>query len=315
MKTTSGGYPPPFSLSWLGPRYWPTWIGLGLFRLLALTPGGLRRSLGALLGALVYRYNRKRRRFVEINLAWCFPALEASERARLARRYFRVFAQTGLDYALLWWAGRRRLEQLIAVEGEEEIRARLAEGRRVILFTGHSVALDFGALAASLRFPIVGPMKEARNPLINWFIARGRTRFDCRTYPREDGIRPVVRDVRAGRVMYYLPDEDLGKTQKCVFAPFFGVPTATLTTLARLARTCEADVLPCMTYYDPDSGRYTLRVFPPMPDFPAFDQQHDASLMNAELERMIRLAPEQYMWSMRLFQTRPAGERNPYRRR
>lgn len=306
-------YPPPFERIWLSPRFWPLWLGFGLLRLVTALPGAWRRALGTLAGYLAWFYNRKRRRFVDLNLAWCFPELDAAAQQALARRFFHVFARTALDYALLWWGGAERLRALVAVEGEDEVARRLAAGRRVILFTGHSVALDFGATAASLRWPIVGPMKQARNPLVNWVIARGRTRFDCHTYPREMGIRPVVRDVRAGRVMYYLPDEDLGQTQKCVFAPFFGVPTATLTALARLARACDADVLPCMTYYDLATGRYRLRISPALEGFPTFDEERDAAIMNAQLERLIRFAPEQYLWSMRLFQTRPAGAANPYR--
>ena len=49
-----------------------------------------------------------------------------------------------------------------------------------------------------------------------------------------------------------------------------------------------------------------------MESFPGDDEQLDAARMNEELEKLIMQAPEQYMWSLRLFQTRPNGEPNPY---
>ena len=40
----------------------------------------------------------------------------------------------------------------------------------------------------------------------------------------------------------------------------------------------------------------------------------DASRLNALFERMIRAAPEQYLWSYKRFKVRPPGEVNLYRR-
>jgi lauroyl/myristoyl acyltransferase len=91
------------------------------------------------------------------------------------------------------------------------------------------------------------------------------------------------------------------------------VKTATITALPRLCRMSGARVLPFTTIYDPESGCYTARIFPPLEAFPGEDEVEDAARMNRELEKLIRLAPSQYMWSMRIFQTRPGGALPPYR--
>ncbi len=311
VEKSPSAYPGPFRRAFLLPRYWPTWVALGLLWLLTQLPGGLRRALGRCLGDLIYARNAKRRRFVHLNLAWCFPARSEAEREALARGYFRTMAQSLLDYGLLWWGSERRLDHTLRLEGAEHLERARAEGRAVILLTSHNVALDFGAAALTRHFPSVGLIKEARNPLLEWMSARGRTRFKGTLYRREEGMRPVVRAVRHGHAFYYLPDEDLGP-ERSVFVPFFGVPTATITALSKLARMTHAAVLPYTTIYHPEQGRYVAHVYPPLPDFPGDDETRDAVRMRQELEKLILLAPEQYMWSLRLFQTRPDGEPNPY---
>jgi len=205
------------------------------------------------------------------------------------------------------------LSRQIDVRGLNNLQQATQQGERVILLTCHSLALEYGALAISREFPIVGLIKPARNALFEWMIARGRCRFQCRLIKRDTGIRHIVRAVKQGEMFYYLPDEDLGKSQQTEFVPFFNVPTATLTSLGRLARLCDAQVVPCFSWLDEKTGRYVLQFYPVLADFPTGDDRTDANRMNQTLENMVRTAPLQYMWSLRIFQTRPPNVPSPYR--
>ncbi len=305
-------YPPPFSRRFLAPRYWALWIGLGFLWLLSHLPGGLRRRLGTWLGDQALRRNPKRRSIVETNLAWCFPEKSEAERSALAVGFFRNISRCMFDYGILWWGSRRRLESALDLEGEEHVRPHLEAGRPVILLTCHHVALDAAGIAYNLEHPVVSIFKEGRNDLLDWFIARGRARLGALIYEREDSMRPVVKATRAGYALYYLPDEDLGP-DRSVFAPFFGIPAATIPALSRLSKLCRATVVPYMAYYHPETGRYTARLFPALEGYPSGDEVADAAHMNRALEEMIRVAPEQYMWSLRIFQTRPDGSPPPYK--
>jgi lauroyl-KDO2-lipid IV(A) myristoyltransferase len=71
-------------------------------------------------------------------------------------------------------------------------------------------------------------------------------------------------------------------------------------------------VLPYASYFRASDQRYVARIFPPLEGFPSGNDEADAARMNQELEKLIRLAPDQYMWSLRLFQTRPDGSPPPY---
>ncbi|MDH5180763.1 MAG: lipid A biosynthesis acyltransferase [Gammaproteobacteria bacterium] len=305
-------YLPRFEWRFLMPRYWGVWILLGVLIILMWLPWSIRRGLADWIGTRIFARHRKRRRIVDINLAWCFPQLSEAERAGMAEDYFRSAARILLDFGLLWFGSPKRLERSIVMHNAHHLEQARGDEQPVILLTCHNLALEFGALITSRRHEIVGLIKAARNPLFEWLVARGRTRFMCRLIERDAGIRHIVKAVKMGIIFYYLPDEDLGQTQQTAFLPFFGVQTSTLTSLGRLARLCNARVVPCYTRLDGESGKYILEFFPPLEDFPSADELADATRMNQTLEALIRTAPEQYMWSFRIFQTRPANEPCPY---
>ena len=154
-------------------------------------------------------------------------------------------------------------------------------------------------------------IKLQGNPVVNWLLNRGRMRFGCFLLSRTQGLRPVIRALKQGLVFMYSPDEDFGDRQS-VFVPFFGVPTATLATLGRLAHLTNALVVPCFTRLLPGGRGYEVILKPPLEDFPNGDRTRDAARMNAVLEEGLRSMPEQYLWTFKLFKTRPGQAPSPY---
>lgn len=267
--------------------------------------------VGARLGDLFYYANAKRRRVAYINISLCFPELSEEQRGELVRKHFRVYAQSMLDLGLLWWASERALDRYIKVVGLEHYREPYERGRRIIVLTGHYAALEIGGVILSRYFPQVGLIKPEKNAVVDWFITRGRMRFQARLFRREQGLRPVVRAIKQGMAFYYLPDEDFGPA-KSIFVPFLGTQAATITALGRLVKLCNAVVIPCHTHRLSRGRGYVITLRSAIPDFSSGRPEAGALRMNQELEKSIRKAPEQYMWTFKYFKTRPSGEPSPY---
>ena len=124
--------------------------------------------------------------------------------------------------------------------------------------------------------------------------------------PRQAGIKSGIEIIESGTLYYYLPDLDFGP-KRSVFVPFFGVPAATVTGLAYIARTTGAAVVPCVTRMLPGGGGYVARLYPAWSDFPSGDDHADARRMMAFIEERVLEMPEQYFWLHKRFKTRPAG--------
>jgi KDO2-lipid IV(A) lauroyltransferase len=312
MPTPDGAnHRPRFERAFLAPRYWATWFGIGALRLLVALPRPLSALIGAVLGDLFYFTNRKRRDVARVNIRLCFPALSATQCETLVRRHCRVYVQCLLDTALLWWARPSFLDRYIRVRGLEHYRTVHASGRPIILLSAHFVALDIGGVMMSRHYPQVGLIKRVKNPLLNWYMARGRTRFSAHLYERHQGLRPVIRALKRGMGFYYLPDEDFGP-EHSVFVPFFATHAATITALPRLARLTDAAVMPCYARRISATDGYEIALEPPLEHFPSGDDVADARRMNQVIEHGVSAAPEQYMWTLKIFRTRPDRAESPY---
>jgi lauroyl/myristoyl acyltransferase len=287
------------------PRYWGSWAALAFLFVLAALPLRVSRAVGAALGLLLYAANAKRRAIARVNIALCFPELSERERRRFLRRHYVASGQAYTDLGLLAFGARQRVLGAARVHGLKPYLQLAREGRPIILLAPHLVGMNFGGAVVSSHHVTFSMYKSQRNRLINWFLNRGRMRFAARLLARDQGLRPVLRALKDGLAFYYLPDEDFGPANS-VFAPFFGVPTATLATLGRLADSADAAVVPCFACITPRG--YDVHLLPPLENFPSGDRVRDAARMNQAMEAGIRLAPEQYLWTFKLFRTRPAGE-------
>ena len=285
---------------------------IALLWLLHFLPLPLLAVLGRGLGMLLYQVARRRRRIAAINLSWCFPEMNESQRAALARANFRALGQSILDRGVLWWSSERRLVRLIRVSGDDRVRELQQAGRPVILLAPHFFGLDAGAMAVSMRFDVVTIYAPQRNEVIERVFYKGRRRFgDQLMLTRQDGARATVKAMRSGRPFYYLPDLNYHRRDS-IFVPFFGIQTATITGLSRLAKAANAAVVPCVTRMLPGGRGYCVEFGEPWADFPSVDVVADTERMNRWLESTIRTTPEQYFWLHRRFKTRPDGEPRPY---
>jgi len=304
-------YDTRFKLAYLKPMYFGTWLALLLLFILSLLPGVIVDAIANSLGDLIRNINKKRRRIARVNIDLCFPELTQEEKKQQIRNNFRHQARSILYYGLIWWAPKFILKKRIVFKGQENIEASLKNNRAVIFMAAHSLGLEAAVAAATMDYPSSGPFNPMKNKLVDWLVAKGRSRHGGILYTREAGLRPIIKDVRSGYTMFYLPDEDLG-ADRSIFAPFFGVEKASVPVLGRLAKSCKADVLPCMACYDEKKHRYVINVLPALKNFPTGDDYSDTLAMNQSLEEIIRLCPAQYFWTMKLFKTRPDGQPKLY---
>ncbi len=304
-----------FRLALLHPRYWLTWIGLVVFFIVTLLPMSFIDWLGCRLGGIAATKNKKRFNIVKTNLSLCFPDQEDSEIEKMAVKHFQAQFRSLLHYFILWWRPEFIVRKKIQTTGFEQISHYQQQGKKIIILLTHSVGLDFAVAAITMDYNVNGPYKAMRNPVIDWIIARGRCRFGSKyggkLFTREDGLKPLIRETRAGKVLIYLADEDLG-AENSIFVPFYGVPKATIPVLGRLAKLCDAVVLPCVSCYEKENRSYSIKLLPKIEDMPSGDDETDSINMNKAIEHAINQCPLQYLWTLRYFQTRPQGQASVY---
>jgi len=147
--------------------------------------------IGNIVGVLAFWLISERRRVTRINLAKCFPEKHPEERERLARAHFRAFCRSFVDYALLWWAPRARIERLVRIEGLEHLRAH--PGAPVLLLVPHFAGLEAGFARLSGDVDMVAFYTRQKDARFDELLRRGRSRFgNQRLLSRQDGIRATL---------------------------------------------------------------------------------------------------------------------------
>jgi len=306
---------PRFRASFLHPRFWLLWLGLGLLWLVVQLPYRILLLLGRGLGAVMYRVARSRRQIARRNLQLCFPELSEKERERLLRENFVSTGIAFFEMAMSWWWPKSRLQRLAQIQGLEHLQQAQAEGQGVILMTLHFTTLEIGGALLGQWHTIDGMYREHKNPVFDYVQRRGRERHnqDATAIERED-VRAMLKVLRAGRAIWYAPDQDYGRKQS-IFVPWFGIQAATVTATTKFARLGRARVIPYTLERLPEGRGYSLVVHPPLDDFPGESEEADCRRINEWIEDAVRQHPEQYLWAHRRFKTRPEGESSLYRKR
>jgi KDO2-lipid IV(A) lauroyltransferase len=289
-----------------------SWLGVLVLWLVHFLPMRWIGALGAALGSLLYRFGRGH--VTRVNLALCFPEMTEAQRDELGRRHFRMLGRNALELGIMVWGSEKQLLELIRLEGIEYLHEAAAGGSPVIVFAPHFIGLNMGGVRVAHAYPGTASIySRQKNPVLDRIFLKARTRFgNPHLVSRQEGLRSVIRAIRSGKPFYFLPDMDFG-IRDAIFSPFFGVPTATITALPRLARLGGAKIVPVITRQEGDG--YVARFYPPWQDYPSGDVEADVRRMNAFIEERVREMPEQYFWAHKRFKTRPPGEPNPYRRK
>ncbi|KLV07194.1 lipid A biosynthesis lauroyl acyltransferase [Photobacterium aquae] len=302
---------PTFSRSLLHPRYWGALALVSMMYLLSWLPYFIQFRLGQGLGRLAMHFMKKRKAVIERNLELCFPDLSPDERAEMVKKNIDNTGLAVFETAMAWFWPDIRVQRHVTVEGIEHIHKLQVQGKGVLLVAIHSMNLELGARAFGMRTPGVGVYRPNTNPCYDYFQFKGRVRSNKYMVDRKD-VKGMLHALRHGELLWYAPDHDYG-LRRSSFAPLFAVEKACTTTgTSLLVDASDCAVVPFAMVRQSDSGKYTLKVYPPLDAFPHHDPDAAAAYVNKAIERSIMEAPEQYMWLHRRFKTRPEGEASLY---
>jgi Kdo2-lipid IVA lauroyltransferase/acyltransferase len=283
----------------LAPRYWLTWAGLGVLRVLALLPFAAIVGLGRLLGAVLRRLPISFVRTARRNMELCLPELSPAERARLLDEHFASLGIGLLEIPFAWWSRPERLARLVQMEGVEHLRAARARNKGVILLTAHFTTMEMAGRAL-LGVASVGFLyRPPKNEVVAYALKRFRAAYGA--YPiAKDDIRAFISALRHNGCVWYAPDQSY-RNKGAEMVPLFGIPAATNILTSRFARMTGATVLPYFLRRLPGTQGYRGVIHPPLENFPSECPVADTERFNRMIEAQVRRVPEQYLWIHRRF--------------
>jgi KDO2-lipid IV(A) lauroyltransferase len=270
-------------------------------------PRPVTLAVGAALGRAARDLLHLRRDVADENIRSAFPSLTARERAAIAWAMYAHFGRVAA-YSLRLTAGgpREVLPHIRTVEGEAMLRAQAARGRGVIALTGHHGNWEVaGTWAAAIGLRIAAVVKPPSNPWVADFLERRRRQAGIETIPMPEARTQVPKALAEGKVVALVADQ--GAIRSTTWVPFFGRPTQTAEGPGRFAASTGAPVV-FGTFVAEADGRYrgALEALEEEPRGDAAELvPRIATLYRQRLEAAVRLVPEQYLWTHRLWGRQP----------
>lgn len=279
-----------------------------LLAALSRLPLAWLQALGGALGSLTRLASPAFADRIKSNLNNSGLAINNNVLEEYVKRTARETGMGALELAIAWTRDSKDIAALVkSCDGWQHVEAALARGDGLVFVTPHLGAYDIAGryLATRLPFPLTAMFRPPKHAFLEPVMQGGRARDGAATAPATPaGVRIVMKALRSGEATIILPDQAPGSGEG-VWAPFFGQPAYTMTLVPRLAQMKNVTTLMFWGERLPKGQGFAVHISPLMEPFDG-DREADAARLNREVERLVSLAPTQYLWSYNRYK-RPAG--------
>lgn len=264
------------------------------------------------VGWLLYVSNSSARRVTEINLKSAYPELSESERDQLTKRSLKSQCMTYAESVKIWGSAPEfALEQIKAVHGEDIFLDALQNPNGTLAVVPHFGTWELMNAWVNLHTAPVIMYKPSKNPDVDRFMLEARQRLNATLVPTDEtGVRALFKHLKQGGFAAILPDH-VPKESGGIYSPFFGQNALSSTLLSKLAAKTQCSVIGLSCLRREDLSGFELHVQTLSAEINAKDLQLSVDTLNKEMERMINVAPEQYLWGYKRFR-KVEGDKNLY---
>lgn len=268
-----------------------------LFKALGRLPLRIVHGIGAVLGWFSFWLSPAYARRLRENLAQSAIAANESDLTRLQRSSVAESGKSLLELCVLW---SRPLDEVLGLvrdcEGWEHVEAARAKGQGIIFFTPHLGCFEIWGLYAASRLPMIAMYRPPKLRWLQPLMETGRGRGYQALAPTDmSGVRKLLAALKRGEAIGILPDQVPGSGDG-EWADFFGRPAYTMTLVGKLVQRTGATVI--MGFAERlEQGKGYRLVFMPLPQAMGEDAAVNARISNQAVESLIRLCPQQYLWS------------------
>jgi KDO2-lipid IV(A) lauroyltransferase len=284
-----------------------------VLHVLSIIPDFILYPIGVAGGLLTYFLDSRHVRIGIRNLEIAFPERTDAERRRILRGSYKNLGRTGAEYIRLGGFFRRRLARRVTYNRLDiwnEIKAR-HPGKGVLILTAHFgnfELLPAGHAMHGFQISLVHHTQRflAGDALMTYI----RERAGVQIIRKHKAAREMLRTMMRGELIG-IPFDQNAKRSEAVWVPFFDELAATPSGFDRLAMIAGSPVVPVFIVRQPDGRSHVIEIFEEVEQDRTADKHADAIENTARytkaIEEMVRIHPDQWLWTHRRYRTRPVS--------
>jgi lauroyl/myristoyl acyltransferase len=278
----------------LRPRYWLTWIGLFVLRVIEPLPYRVQRYVATALGILIRRLALDSVRVARRNIRLRMRFMSRDAQESLLTQHCQSLGMGICETANSWWSSNARVKCSADIRGGEHLVAALAGRRGAILLGGGFTTADIVARILSTQTRLNVRYRRPRNAVLANIMLRRLSCFE--NLISQDNTRGLADALSRGEAVWY-PLDPWTLNGNAGAVDGLDLPTATSEHALSLAHTSGAAVLPCFAERLPGTLGYCIDIGPALDDVRGSNLARSAMRFNAQLEAHIQRVPEQYLWA------------------
>ena len=282
--------------------FYPTgmfYLVYGALYVISLLPLRVLYLLSDFAFFVLYRVVGYRKKVVYANLQQAFPTKTEEERHRIAKKFYRNFTDSFIEFIKLMSASPRYI--LKHFHGDYSLPARLyAEKKRCQVLLSHNFNWEWACLAIQLEIKQIFLVvyMPITNKVVDRIFIKVRSRTHSALVPATDISRAIMPFRKKIYMLGLVADQNPGDPAGALWFQFFGRPTPFVSGPENGARRGDIPVLFCK-FLKERRGYYRVHI--------ELLEEHPASLPPGELtrkyvrklEEFISQYPEQWLWSHR----------------
>jgi KDO2-lipid IV(A) lauroyltransferase len=286
---------------------------VGFLRLFAMLPWRAVQAVGATIGWLMWKLPNRSRDVVRINLSKCFPEWSPTELDQRVGQSLMDIGRTFTESACAWiWPAEKSIGLIREVEGLDVLHEALASGKGVVGITSHlgnwEVLNHFYCAQCK---PIIF-YRPPKLKAVDELLQKQRVQLGNRVAPStKEGILSVIKEVRKGGSVG-IPADPEPSLSAGVFVPFLGTQALTSKFVPGMLAGGKARGVFLHALRLPDGSGFKVILEAAPEGMYSENVEEGVAAMSQVVEKYVRAYPTQYMWSMKRFKKRPAGEKKWY---
>ena len=267
--------------------------------------------LASCIAILLYSFNSSLKRITGINLKLAYPELDETAYQALLKKSLKSQCMTYIESIKCWgMPPEYSLNQIKNIYGEQHLTEALANKKGVIVVVAHLGCWELLNAWLNLHAAPMIMYKPNKHKAVDRFMLEARQRLNATLVPTdENGVRAIFKYLKQGGLTVILPDH-LPKASGGIYSEFFGQKTLSTTLVSKLASKTECNIVGLSCIRDETSG-FNVYCSPLSDQILSKDLKTSVDCLNQNLEDMINVAPEQYIWSYKRFR-KVEGNKNLY---
>ncbi|TCH64442.1 lysophospholipid acyltransferase family protein [Acinetobacter sp. ANC 4862] len=282
-----------------------------LFKVVSLFPLCILQLIASWIAILLNSYNSSMKRVSSINLRLAYPELNIEQHQALLKATLKSQCLTYIESIKIWGMPQKYNVDLIKnIHGEQNLTEALANKKGVIVVIAHFGCWELLNAWLNLHTAPMIMYKPNKHKSVDRFMLEARQRLNATLVPTdENGVRAIFKHLKQGGLTVILPDH-LPKASGGIYSEFFGQTTLSTTLVSKLASKTQCNVIGLSCIRDETSG-FDVHCVRLSEDILSKDLQTSVDSLNQNLESMINVAPDQYVWSYKRFR-KIEGQKNIY---